>query len=78
MTPHMWKLVWRNHASVNSIRRPRNTRGVTLRGGRGRQFCPPQAIGWSLFPLRRVRCSSSTVLEEGPTLQSPANRGHQR
>src|SRR5215467_7207231 len=27
--------VWRNHASVNSIRRPRSTRGVTLRGGRG-------------------------------------------
>ena len=37
--------VWRNHASVNSIRRPRSIRGVTLRGGRSGQFCPAKARG---------------------------------
>ena len=37
--------VWRNHASVNSIGRPTSTHGVTLQGGRGGQFCPPQAMG---------------------------------
>ena len=39
------KGLWRNHASVNSITRPRSTHGVTLQGGHGGQFCRPHATG---------------------------------